>query len=63
MSREQGRHEDKGKKKDKDKKDKDIDKEESMGIEIKKERTKNQKKVRRKGGKRNKIKGCDEVRR
>ena len=34
-----------------------------MGIEIKKERTKNQKKVRRKGGKRNKIKGCDEVRR
>ena len=34
-----------------------------MGIEIKKERTKNKKKVRRKGGKRNKIKEYDKVRR
>ena len=61
MGGEQGRH--KKIEIKKIKKDKDIDKEGSMGIEIKKERTKNQKKVRRKGGKRNKIKEYDEVRR
>ena len=63
MGGQQGRHkkiEIKKIKKDKDKKDKDIDKEGSMGIEIKKERTKNKKKVRRKGGE---IKEYDEVRR